>query len=180
MWLFRPPFQRFQQHPPVVLRRFFKSDRSARSRACAARAHIALFLFAKLFLFGAILSKRKSDKEILVPIVSVTDYSHKLSFIHFFFGTRAAKKKFAKRNGVYRATRPVPAPLRVERHLWKGGRNNRGGSANTPINPNLHNKKAHTFRVGFSVISSFAFGVLILYLCRDRILSAFSLCTLSG
>ena len=71
--------------------------RVAEPRGLSAKT--ALFLFAKLFLFGAILSKRKSDMGILVSIVSASEYSDIFPFTHFFFGTRAAKKKFPKRNG---------------------------------------------------------------------------------
>ena len=65
---------------------------------------------------GGYLLKRKSDKGILVSIDSATNYSKHLSFIHFFFGTIGAKKKFPKRNAESPARR---APLLVESHLLK-------------------------------------------------------------
>jgi hypothetical protein len=56
------------------------------------------FFFLQSFFFWGYLLKRKSVKGILVSIDSATNYSKHLSFIHFFFGTIGAKKKFPKRN----------------------------------------------------------------------------------
>jgi hypothetical protein len=73
------------------------------------------FFFLQSFFFWGYLLKRKSDKGILVSIDSATNYSKHLSFIHFFFGTIGAKKKFPKRNA--ECAHAAQAPLLVESHF---------------------------------------------------------------
>ena len=63
----------------------------ATARAALAQK-TALFLFAKLFLFGAILSKRKSVNGILISIVSGTILKHQTSLAAFLWQNRRKEK----------------------------------------------------------------------------------------
>ena len=71
--------------------------------------------FLPSFFFCASCLKRKSVKEISVFIESASNYDDYLSFIHFFFGTTGAKKKFPKRNA--ECAHAARAPLLVESHF---------------------------------------------------------------
>ena len=55
--------------------------------------------FLQSFFLCGYTAKEKSVIGILVSINSALDFSSCLPFIHFFFVTKAAKKKFTKRNG---------------------------------------------------------------------------------
>ena len=66
----------------IVLTHFFKSGRPARSRACAARAHIGIFFLQSFFLCGYF-AKEKSVNEILISIVSGTIFKHQISLAAF-------------------------------------------------------------------------------------------------